>query len=162
MEMCPCGSGRTYEDCCRPLITGEVPAKTAEQVMRSRYSAYVKVEVDYLFDTTHPDHRQGYDHKGTKVWAENSRWEGLEILDSRAGGEEDRDGDVEFIATYREKGLRKQHHERAHFKKIDDRWYFTDGTAVAQKTIVRGEPKVGRNDPCPCGSGKKFKKCCGS
>jgi SEC-C motif-containing protein len=162
MEMCPCGSGRAYEECCELLIKGVKQPLTAEQLMRSRYSAYVRVETDYIFDTTHPDHRQGYDHKGTKVWAENSQWEGLEILDAIAGGPGDNEGDVEFVASYREKGLRKQHHELAHFKKENGRWYFTDGSAVAQKPIMRAEPKVGRNDPCPCGSGKKFKKCCGS
>jgi preprotein translocase subunit SecA len=36
------------------------------------------------------------------------------------------------------------------------------GTATAVKTIVREEPKIGRNDPCPCGSGKKYKKCHGA
>ena len=162
MEICPCGSGRTYEDCCGLLIKGASPAVSAEQLMRSRYAAYVKVEIDYLYETTHPDHRNGYDHKGTRTWAENSQWEGLEILDTRAGGPDDGEGEVEFIARYREKGIRKQHHELAHFKKTNDRWYFTDGSSVAQKPIQRTEPKVGRNDPCPCGSGKKFKKCCGS
>ena len=162
MEMCPCGSTRTYEECCGLLIKGERPAVTAEQVMRSRYSAYVKVETDYLFSTTHPDHRQGYDHKGTKLWAENSQWEGLEILGTSGGGPEDSEGEVEFIACYREKGLKKQYHENAHFKKENGIWYFTEGAAVAPKPIIRTEPKVGRNDPCPCGSGKKFKKCCGN
>jgi SEC-C motif-containing protein len=162
MEMCPCGSNRTYKDCCEPLLNGDCPALTAEQLMRSRYTAYVKVATDYLFETTHPDHRQGYDHKGTKLWAENSQWDGLEVLDSRNGGPEDNEGDVEFIVRYREKGLRRQHHELANFKKENGKWYFTEGTAVAPKPIVRSEPKVGRNDPCPCGSGKKFKKCCGS
>jgi SEC-C motif-containing protein len=162
MEMCPCGSGRAYEECCESLIKGVKQPLTAEQLMRSRYSAYVRVETDYIFETTHPDHRQGYDHKGTKIWAENSQWEGLEIVDTNAGGPDDNEGDVEFIAKYREKGLRKQHHELAHFKKKKGIWYFTDGSAVAQKPIVRAEQKVGRNDPCPCGSGKKFKKCCGN
>jgi preprotein translocase subunit SecA len=37
-----------------------------------------------------------------------------------------------------------------------------DGSAAAVKTIVRTGQKVGRNDPCPCGSGKKYKKCCGA
>jgi SEC-C motif-containing protein len=159
--MCPCGSGRTYEDCCGSLIKGTSPAFTAEQLMRSRYSAYVKVETDYLFETTHPDHRQGYDHKGTRAWAENSRWDGLEILGTNAGGPEDAEGDVEFIAKYRDKELRKQYHEIAHFRKENDKWYFTEGSAVAPKPITRAEPKTGRNDPCPCGSGKKYKKCCG-
>ncbi len=161
MEKCPCGSGRAYEECCEPMIKGARQALTAEELMRSRYSAYVRVETDYIFDTTHPDHRQDYDPKGTRTWAENSQWDGLEIVDTSAGGPEESEGDVEFIARYREKGLRRQHHELAHFKKESGRWYFIEGSAVAQSPIVRAD-KVGRNDPCPCGSGKKFKKCCGS
>ncbi|HYN85546.1 MAG TPA: preprotein translocase subunit SecA [Pyrinomonadaceae bacterium] len=34
--------------------------------------------------------------------------------------------------------------------------------AARTKTVTRDQPKVGRNDPCPCGSGKKYKKCCGA
>ena len=162
MEICQCGSGRAYEDCCEKVIKGETPAVTAEQLMRSRYTAYVKVETDYLFETTHPDHRQGYDHQGTRIWAENSQWDGLEILGTKGGGAEEVEGEVEFIARYREKGLSRQHHELAHFRKDDGKWYFTEGSTVSQKPVVRTEPKTGRNDPCPCGSGKKFKKCCGN
>ncbi|MEI8356421.1 MAG: YchJ family protein [Deltaproteobacteria bacterium] len=161
MEKCPCGSTRTYEDCCGMLISGKAPALTADQVMRARYSAYVKVELDYLFSSTHPHHRQGYDHKGTRLWAENSQWDGLEILDAKGGGPADSEGKVEFIASYREKGLKREYHELANFKKEEGRWYFTEGKSVGPKPIVRTEPKVGRNDPCPCGSGKKNKKCCG-
>jgi SEC-C motif-containing protein len=47
------------------------------------------------------------------------------------------------------------------FLKQDGEWYFVDGQLVAPKTEKRNQPKVGRNDPCPCGSAKKYKKCCG-
>jgi SEC-C motif-containing protein len=159
MNSCPCGSGSAYEACCRPLITGADSAKTAEQLMRSRYSAYVKVECDYIFETTHPDHRKDFDHQGTRQWAEESVWEGLEILSTTKGAEGDQDGTVEFVAKFREKGVRRTHHELAEFTNVDGRWYFTDGSAVAPKPIVSS--KIGRNDPCTCGSGQKFKKCCG-
>lgn len=158
METCPCGSGRSYEECCGAIIKGEKTADTAEELMRSRYTAYVKVETDHLYESTHPDHRKGYDHKGTRHWAESSRWEGLEILATKGGRPEDEEGEVEFIARYREKDLRKQYHELASFRKEKGIWYFTDGTAVPPRPIV--STKVGRNDPCPCGSGKKYKKCC--
>jgi SEC-C motif-containing protein len=67
---------------------------------------------------------------------------------------------VEFEASYERDGLRDIHHERAQFKKVDGQWLYDEGDIVP-KTIVRATPKVGRNDPCPCGSGKKYKHCCG-
>ena len=53
------------------------------------------------------------------------------------------------------------HHELAEFRKSGDTWYFFDGKMVGPGQFTRETPKVGRNDPCPCGSGRKFKKCCG-
>ena len=161
MEQCPCGTGLAYADCCRPIIKGERPAETAEALMRSRYAAYVKVETDYIFNTTHPKHREGYDEAGTREWAENADWQGLEIIAVKDGGSADGTGEIEFIARFSEKGEQKVHHERALFKKEQSGWLFTDGKPVSRQPIVRSAPKIGRNDPCSCGSGQKFKKCCG-
>jgi len=161
MEQCACGTGLAYADCCRPIIKGERPAETAEALMRSRYAAYVNVETDYIFETTHPKHREGYDAAGTKEWAESAEWQGLEIVSVKDGGSGDTTGEVEFIARFSEKGEPRAHHERALFKKEKAGWFFTDGKAVTQKPIVRTAPKIGRNDPCSCGSGQKYKKCCG-
>jgi len=160
MEQCPCGSGLAYAKCCQPIIKGERPAPTAEALMRSRYAAYVKVETDYIFETTHPKHRQGYDAAGTKAWAESAEWLGLEIVSVKDGGAEDVTGEVEFIARYSEKGEPRVHHERALFKKENSGWLFTDGRAVTGQQPIKSQ-KVGRNDPCTCGSGQKYKKCCG-
>lgn len=158
-ELCPCGTGRPYADCCEPFITGKSAPSTAEELMRSRYSAYTKVEIGYIHDTTHPDHRSDFDEKGTREWAETSRWEGLEIISTLAGGAGDEEGKVEFIARYRDRDVRRSHHELADFRKKDGAWYFTDGVGV--KSAPATSDKVGRNDPCPCGSGQKYKKCCG-
>jgi SEC-C motif-containing protein len=127
--------------------------------MRARYSAYVNTAMDFLFESNHPDHRKGYDHKGTREWAESAAWEGLEIVALDQGGPDDASGTVEFIARFREKNVPHAHHELAHFKKHEDRWYFTEGSLVKPKPLV--SDKIGRNDPCPCGSGAKYKKCCG-
>jgi SEC-C motif-containing protein len=127
--------------------------------MRARYSAYVGVEMDFVFESTHPDHRQGYDHAGTKEWAESSEWLGLEIIGTQQGGEEDTVGEVEFIARFREKGLLREHHENAHFKKDNGRWSFSEGQMVKAKPVIVNKP--GRNEPCTCGSELKYKKCCG-
>jgi len=161
MDQCPCGSKLPYAECCGPLIAGAQLATTAKQLMRSRYSAYVKKEMDYLLSSLHPDHRADYDEKSSRAWAEHAQWHGFEILKISAGGPDDREGEVEFSASFTEKGIRQEHHERSSFRKVEGRWYFTAGKLLPPKQVVRSTPKAGRNDPCPCGSGKKFKKCCG-
>jgi SEC-C motif-containing protein len=159
MSNCYCGSGVTYAECCEPIIGGKHIAETAEQLMRARYSAYVGAQMDFVFETTHPDNRQDYDHAGTREWAESSEWLGLEIVATRNGGAADEQGEVEFIARFNEKGAPREHHENAQFKKENGQWFFTDGAMVKQKPITVS--KIGRNDPCTCGSGLKYKKCCG-
>lgn len=159
MSNCYCGSGLSYSECCEPVISGAQPATTAEQLMRARYSAYVNVKMDFVFETTHPDHRQNYDHDGTREWAESSEWLGLEIVRTTKGGQEDSGGEVEFIARFREKDAPREHHENAEFEKDNGKWYFTEGVMVKSRPITVN--KIGRNDPCSCGSGIKYKKCCG-
>ena len=159
---CPCGSGETYAACCSPVITGDRPAATAEELMRARYSAYTQVEMDFLLESLHPDRRDENEQDGSRDWAENSEWHGLEIKATEAGGADDETGMVEFVASYTYDEKRKDYHEEARFDKVDGNWYFTEGRRAVDKPIVRDEPKIGRNDPCPCGSGKKYKRCCGA
>lgn len=159
MTECPCGSGIPYSDCCEQIISGNKLANTAEQLMRARYSAYVFAKMDFIFESTHPDHREGYDHAGTKTWAESAKWEGLEIIGTDRGGADDSVGEVEFIARFSEKGNRREHHEAGQFRRKEGQWYFTEGKMVRPKPLTVN--KTGRNDPCTCGSGLKYKKCCG-
>lgn len=159
MSTCPCGSAIAYNDCCEPIIKGVRPAATAEQLMRARYSAYTRTEMDFVFNSTDPANREGYDHDGTRAWAENSEWLGLEIIGTRKGGIDDNTGEVEFVARFKESGASREHHENALFKKKEGIWYFSDGTMVKSRPLT--VTKIGRNDPCPCGSGQKYKKCCG-
>jgi SEC-C motif-containing protein len=128
--------------------------------MRSRYTAYARKEIPYLLTTLHSDHRKDYDEKNTRAWAESSVWHRLEIIRTDAGGPDDTEGKVEFKASFTQGGKKIDHHELAIFRKEEGNWYFVSGEAPTQKPIVRSAPKVGRNDPCPCGSGKKLKKCC--
>ena len=161
MKTCPCGSGRAYAECCEPYILGREKAPTAEALMRSRYAAYAEHAVDYIIATcVKGEGKADIDYKSTKDWSEASTWLGLEILSVSKGGAADTEGTVEFKARYERKGLRDVHHETAQFKKIDGTWFYDDGT-VAPVTIIRAGPKTGRNDPCPCGSGKKYKFCHG-
>jgi len=161
MELCPCGSGKSYVRCCKPLHKGAACAVTAEQLMRSRYCAYVKTEVDYILRTTMPKTRETLDANATRSWSTRAEWQKLEILSTTGGGPDDTEGTVEFIAHYNEKEQRRHHHEIGKFKKYRGKWYYDDGELPAPKQVVRETPKIGRNDPCPCGSGKKYKKCCG-
>jgi SEC-C motif-containing protein len=160
MKNCPCGSGRPYSDCCEPYISGTAQPPTAEALMRSRYSAYVEHAIDYIIDTCVHRGKDDIDYKSTRDWSEQSTWLGLKIVDVEKGGPADNEGIVEFKASYERNGLKDVHQERAKFKKDNGRWLYDEGH-VTPLTIVRTAPKTGRNDPCPCGSGKKFKHCCG-
>ena len=160
MDLCPCGSNVDYTACCQPVIKGERPALTAEQLMRSRYSAYVKKEIEYILTSLHPEHRKDYDEKSSRDWAESAEWHGIKILNTVKGTGTDSEGEVEFSVSFTQNGLRQEHHERSSFKKKDGVWYFAEGKTMP-KPVFRAAPKTGRNEPCHCGSGKKFKKCCG-
>jgi SEC-C motif-containing protein len=159
MSDCPCGSGIVYAECCEPYITGKVPAPTAEALMRSRYTAFAVKSVDYLGDTLAPESKHDYEPEQVKEWANSSTWLGLEIVSTSEGQPEDKTGEVEFIATFEQGGVTHKHHEASHFEKRGDNWLYIDGDMVAPQPI-RKDKKVGRNEPCPCGSGKKYKKCC--
>jgi SEC-C motif-containing protein len=158
---CPCGSGRELQDCCGPIIDG-TPAATAEALMRSRYSAYALKKTAHILATHDPATRADVDEDGTRDWAARTTWKALEIVDTKAGGPNDDTGEVEFVARFAdENGRELTHHERSTFVRRDGYWYFVDGVTPKQAPARRTEAKVGRNDPCPCGSGKKYKKCHG-
>ena len=157
---CPCQSENSYKQCCEPILQGE-PAKTAEQLMRARYTAYTQVNMDFISQTHDPKTVKKTDMNENRAWAENTQWQSLEILSTEAGNERDVWGKVEFRASFTSQGEPGTHHEVSEFNKKNGMWYFTKGKAPESYQIVHSEPKVGRNEPCPCGSGKKFKKCCG-
>lgn len=161
MEQCPCGSGKNFSECCEPLIKGARFAQTAEELMRSRYCAYVKQEITYIVNTIFPEKLGDFDEEGIRRWSEQAQWQKLEILNVEDGGPADTEGKVEFIAQYIDKGKTNKHHEIGKFRKDNNRWYYCDAEFPTPRQVIRSEPKLKRNDPCPCGSGKKYKKCCG-
>ncbi|MBN1967783.1 MAG: YchJ family protein [Candidatus Delongbacteria bacterium] len=158
MNKCPCGIDKTYEECCGAIINGNKLAETPESLMRSRYSAYVKGEVDYIKSSMHPVKQKEFNRENVEEWSKQSTWQKLEIIGNSSLS--DGTGIVEFKAHYSVEGNEHIHHEIAQFKKHEDKWFFYDGRDV-HEPIINEEPKVGRNDVCPCGSGKKYKKCCG-
>ena len=160
-ELCPCSSGKKYGECCEPIIAGAAKARTAEALMRARYTSYVVGRIRFLKDSAVQSVLHEFDEESSLVWSEQSKWHGLEITRTEAGGENDERGVVEFHAMYTAGGQFCDHHEISTFVRENGEWKFEDGEMVANTPSVREEPKIGRNDPCPCGSGKKYKKCCG-
>ena len=130
MSMCPCLSGKEYAACCEAIINGSQAAPTAEALMRSRYSAFVKSAIDHLQNSLHPDYRADFDPASTKEWADNSEWLGLKILNTTGGGKDDQEGTVEFIALFRINGVTYEHHEIGEFKRHNGLWYYTDGKVI--------------------------------
>ena len=126
--------------------------------MRSRYAAYALGEIDYILNSHNPSTQSEVDREGAEEWSKRAEWEGLTVHSSEESGAT---GTVEFTARYLMQGRLFRHRERATFKRIDGRWFYLDGEMVKAQPVVRKGRKVGRNEPCLCGSGKKYKKCCG-
>lgn len=160
MAECPCGSGSAFDECCGPLIGG-APAPTAEALMRSRFTAFVTGELDHIDNTHAKSARADFDRSAAESSSDTVKWVRLNILDTVDGGESDDVGVVEFTASFKQDGKTLIHHERSDFQREDGRWVYVDGV-INPKGQPRRVEKVGRNEPCPCGSGKKYKKCCGA
>jgi SEC-C motif-containing protein len=159
-KLCHCGSGKDFDDCCGPVIAGTRDARTPEEVMRARYSAHCMRDYAFLVTSTHPDHREGVSEEEISKWASHVRWTGLEVHSATPGADEDT-GDVSFTAHFTIKDTPQELREDAQFARVDGKWLYVDGHVYGQEPFRREGPRVGRNDPCPCGSGLKFKKCCG-
>ena len=155
---CPCGSGAAEAACCGPLLAGR-PAATALALMRARYTAYVRGAIDYLMETHAPPGRDQLDRAAITAWSRDTQWLGLEIVATSAGGADDAAGIVEFIARGVTRGAPFAQRERSQFRREGGAWRYVDGEVVDEP--VRRAAAPGRNDPCPCGSGKKYKHCCG-
>jgi len=160
-DRCPCGSGASREECCSPLLAGTELAASPEALMRSRYSAHVLGDVEYVVQTTLPEQQAGLDREAIRAWAIDSTWIELEVLAVEGGGQSD-EGFVEFRASFESGCVLRSHEERSRFERRDGRWYFDARPQDRPAATAHGAPHPGRNAPCSCGSGKKFKKCCGS
>ncbi|MEX1115923.1 MAG: YchJ family metal-binding protein [Akkermansiaceae bacterium] len=127
LSLCPCKSRETYAACCEPFHLGRARPETAEQLMRSRYSAYFFRLVDYLVVTTHPDSRAP--DLGSRI-AESIyqvNWRFLTIVGTSKGGKADKTGKVEFVAEYFEDEQPQKLHERSRFKRFKGDWKYLDG-----------------------------------
>ncbi len=127
---CPCGSEESYNKCCGPYHSGEKSAPTAEALMRSRYAAFVKNQMDYLRETTDPQTIDQIDENANREWAERAQFLKLEILKSEESGNK---GQVEFKAFYRIDDEDFVHHELSTFRKQTGEWFFKSGRIKGEK-----------------------------
>ncbi len=159
-QVCPCGSGAPFNVCCGPIIEGTREPETAEQLMRARYSAFVTGAIDFIVSSTHSKSRKEIDIEFIQQWSETSTWRGLEILETKAVN--DNKAFVSFEAQYTQDDKDHSHREKSLFERENGEWRFVTGDELKNPTVRYETPQPGRNDPCHCGSGKKFKKCHGA
>lgn len=174
IKNCPCqlipslatiSTPLAYKDCCQPYHDDidkveSTQANSAERLMRTRYSAFVLIKADYIVKTTVPAQQALLDIIDIKIWAKETDWAGLEIVQHtpKLGK---RHAQVEFKAYYNTEDGLQAHHELSSFVKVSDksatdkneRWYFLDPTVSMT---------MSQKQPCICGSGEKFKRCCGA
>jgi SEC-C motif-containing protein len=159
-QICPCGSGAPFANCCEPIIQGTRESQTAEELMRGRYSAFATGAIDFIVASTHSRTRKEIDLAFIREWSETSTWRGLQILESKPVDEDK--AFVSFEAHYTQGGTDHSHREKSVFERENGQWRFVTGDELKNPTVRYETPRPGRNDPCPCGSGKKYKKCHGS
>lgn len=152
--LCPCQSHHTsatsYSECCAVLHQHQAVAQTAEQLMRSRYSAFVLQKIDYIIETTVPAQQSQLNHAELLEWSETTNWKGLEVIQHTPYIDKIHSL-VEFKAYFQHDDEIKTHHELSAFVQIDQQWYFIDPTLA---------PVLTMKQECWCNSGKKFKHCC--
>lgn len=160
MSACVCGSNLEFDACCEPILGG-AEAQTAEALMRSRYAAYVVGNLDHIERSNAAAARESFNRLDAQRVVDETEWLGLTMVRTLDGGPEDETGQVEFIFRYKQQGKKMAQHELAHFVREDGAWRYRDSDMNPKSPPVR-VAKSGRNDLCSCGSGKKYKKCCGA
>lgn len=148
--LCFCCSGHPFRECCEPILANHALALTPVALMRSRYTAYVLEKENHLLATWAPATRP------EKLSLQGNRLKWLElVIHSETVDQPDHNtGEVDFTARFLDHDLLCELRETSSFIREEGLWYYHDGKTDLAKT------KVGRNGPCPCGSGRKFKRCC--
>jgi SEC-C motif-containing protein len=155
-QPCPCGSGSTFAQCCGPILAQERPAEDAEKLMRSRFTAHVARDYAHLHRSYAKTANEPYvpePDAGARDWTRL-------VIHSHDLGTRPDSAFVDFTAYYRESDAEQAFHEKAEFHRIEGKWLYTRPVRQGPAPIISTQAKVGRNDPCPCGSGKKHKHCC--
>lgn len=165
-RFCPCGGGRSLDACCGPYLDGALAAPNAEALTRARFTALCLGRYDYVLETTHPDFRDDLSLEGIQANLAGVRWLRLDLRETGSAGPSPEESDLfetaTFTVLFEHEGETRQMTECAYFRRDDERLYFVESAAQRPLGFRRPSPKVRRNAPCPCGSGIKYKRCCGS
>jgi SEC-C motif-containing protein len=155
-DPCPCGSGKAFGDCCGPILSGKRTASDAEQLMRARFTAHATGDFAFVHRTYRPTSRQPYVPMPD---GEATEWTRLEVH-SHALGKTPDVATVDFSAYWKEAGAEHALHEKAEFIREAGEWIYTRPLREGPPPVRNEARRPGRNEPCPCGSGKKYKHCC--
>ena len=129
---CPCKSNNKFSECCGSIINAKREAKTAEELMRSRYVAYTLAKVDYIIQSQHSKYRQENERKSILRWAKSVKWISLTIHNTNYGLENDKRGHVEFSAMFMENGNLHVLHEKSLFERENGKWVYVSGIQLKQ------------------------------
>lgn len=154
MMPCPCGSNVDFINCCNRYLENTAIPETPEALMRSRYCAYTRTNMDYIRQTMRGKALALFNEQETAQSSQSVKWLHLNVVSSSV--EDENSGFVEFLASYLHKNVVKTIHEISEFEKINNCWFYTDGKQITEPAIT-----ISRNAPCPCGSKRKFKNCHG-
>ena len=141
-----------YSKCCGRFIEENKLPQTPEELMRSRYTAYTRANIDYIESTMLPPAADGFDRNDAYIWAKTVTWKKLQVINSNLDK-----GIVEFIAYFTFNRQVQAIHEKSYFIKQAGRWFYTDGETFQ----VEPQNEPGRNDPCYCGSKKNIRSAVG-
>jgi SEC-C motif-containing protein len=130
---CPCGLSKPYLACCGRFIEGSSFASTPEELMRSRYTAFTKANMDYLIATMKTPAADGFERVSTAQWASTNTWLGLEVTSSSV---QQNKGYVEFVARFRREGQDDFIHEKSEFSKVDGKWFYIDGEGKRKRSSL--------------------------
>jgi SEC-C motif domain protein len=148
LELCPCKSSKLFSECCEPYLNDKKSASSPLELMRSRYSAFVLKNIDYLLKTQCKKDDPLQEYQEIKAFATQAHFQHLEIISSDTQS-------VEFKAYYILNHHQELLHEKSFFTCKDGIWCYKEGELYATAITFK------RNETCICGSGKKYKKCCG-
>jgi SEC-C motif-containing protein len=155
-QPCPCGSGRSFGDCCEPVLAGRRDAATAEALMRSRFTAHVAHDFGYLHRSYLPTAHlpfEGEENPSTLDWTRL-------VIHAHEPGAKPDTAFVDFTAYFVDEAGEHPLQEKSEFLRVNGKWLYHRTVRTGPAPFKSAAPKAGRNDPCPCGSGKKYKHCC--
>ena len=157
MNQCPCSSELTFTQCCEPILSGR-PAASPEALVRARYTAFVKRDFDFIERTHAPEVRDDFNRAEAARLADEVDWTGLRIHSTDDYGTL---AEVTYILSFLKGQKPVKGASASKFRKENDEWFYVSSKPAPHVANLRLTPKIGRNDPCTCGSGRKYKKCCG-